>query len=288
MEIIIGKTAGFCYGVKRAVNGSIEELKNSKNQKIYCLGELVHNKEVVLDLEKKGIEFIEKIQEIKNKNSKVIIRAHGIEKNIYEKANQNKIDIVDFTCPNVLKIHKIAEDYQKQGYYIFLTGVEKHPEIIGTISYCGKNFSIITSEEDVEKAIKIFEKSNIKKLLVISQTTYSMKKFENIRKIIEEKISKDIELVIKNTICLATENRQKETKELCSKVDMMIIIGGKNSSNTKKLYEIALEHCKNAVCIETKDELKKSEFINIRKIGIMAGASTPRKSIDEVIEMLNI
>lgn len=287
MEIIVGKTAGFCYGVKRAVDGSIAELKNNQNQKIYCLGELVHNKEVVLDLEKKGIEFIENIEEAKNKNSKVIIRAHGIEKKIYNKAKENKIDIIDFTCPNVLKIHKIAEDYQKRGYYIFLTGIEKHPEIIGIVSHCGKNLSIIKNEEDMEEAIKKFEKSNIKKLLVISQTTYSIKKFENIRKIIEEKISKDIELVIKNTICLATENRQKETKEISSKVDMMVIIGGKNSSNTKKLYEVALEYCPKAVCIETKDELNKSEISNIEKIGIMAGASTPQKSIDEVIEILS-
>lgn len=286
MEIIVGKTAGFCYGVKRAVNGSIEEIENNRNHKIYCLGELVHNRQVILNLKEKGIEFIEKIEDVKNENSKVIIRAHGIEKNIYEKAKENKIDIVDYTCPNVLKIHKIVEEYQKQGYYIFLTGAEKHPEIVGTVSYCGENFSLITDEEDVEKAIESFRKSNIKKLLVISQTTYSVKKFESIIKMVEDKISKEIELVIKNTICLATETRQKETKELSSKVDTMIIIGGKNSSNTKKLYEIALENCKNAICIETKDELEKSKFTNLKKIGIMAGASTPPESINEVIEFL--
>ena len=287
IEIIIGKTAGFCYGVKRAIDGSVKEIENNKKQEVCCLGELVHNKQVISDLEEKGIKFIERIEDVKNENSKVIIRAHGIEKNIYEKAAKNRIDIVDYTCPNVLKIHKMAEDYQRKGYYIFLIGVKKHPEIIGTISYCGENFSLITSEEDIEKSIESFENSNTKKLLVISQTTYSIKKFKNIKKIIDEKISKEIELIIKNTICLATEKRQNETKELSSKVDIMIIIGGKNSSNTKKLYEIALEKCKNAICIETKDELEKVEFTNIRKIGIMAGASTPQKSIDEVIEYLN-
>ena len=286
MEIIVGKTAGFCYGVKRAVDGSIEEINKNKNQKIYCLGELVHNKQVVSSLEEKGIEFIEKIEYVKNENSKLIIRAHGVEKKIYEKAKESKINIADYTCPNVLKIHKVAEEYQKQGYYIFLMGTEKHPEIIGTVSYCGENFSLITAEEDVERAIKILKKSNIKKLLVISQTTYSIKKFENIKKIIEEKISKEVDLVIKNTICLATETRQKETKELSSKVDAMIIIGGRNSSNTKKLYEIALENCKNTICVETKEELEKSKFIDLGSIGIMAGASTPKESINEIIEFL--
>lgn len=287
MKILVGKTAGFCYGVKRAVDGSIEQIEKNNNQDIYCLGELVHNKQVVLGLKEKGIKFIENIDEIKNKISKVIIRAHGIEKTIYVKAKEKNIDIIDYTCPNVLKIHKIAEEYKKQGYYIFLTGTENHPEVRGIISHCGENFSFITNEEDVENAIENFKKSNIKKLLLISQTTYNIKKFENVKKLIEEKIQKNINLIVKNTICLATEQRQKETRELSTNVDMMIIIGGKNSSNTKKLYEIASENCSNTICIETKDELDKKQYTNIEKIGIMAGASTPQKSIDEVIQFLS-
>lgn len=287
MKILVGKTAGFCYGVKRAVDGSIEQIEKNNNQDIYCLGELVHNKQVVLGLKEKGIKFIENIDEIKNKISKVIIRAHGIEKTIYVKAKEKNIDIIDYTCPNVLKIHKIAEEYKKQGYYIFLTGTENHPEVRGIISHCGENFSFITNEEDIENAIENFKKSNIKKLLLISQTTYNIKKFENVKKLIEEKIQKNINLIVKNTICLATEQRQKETRELSTNVDMMIIIGGKNSSNTKKLYEIASENCSNTICIETKDELDKKQYTNIEKIGIMAGASTPQKSIDEVIQFLS-
>lgn len=287
MKILVGKTAGFCYGVKRAVDGSIEQIEKNNNQDIYCLGELVHNKQVVLGLKEKGIKFIENIDEIKNKISKVIIRAHGIEKTIYVKAKEKNIDIIDYTCPNVLKIHKIAEAYKKQGYYIFLTGTENHPEVRGIISHCGENFSFITNEEDIENAIENFKKSNIKKLLLISQTTYNIKKFENVKKLIEEKIQKNINLIVKNTICLATEQRQKETRELSTNVDMMIIIGGKNSSNTKKLYEIASENCSNTICIETKDELDKKQYTNIEKIGIMAGASTPQKSIDEVIQFLS-
>lgn len=283
MKIIIGETAGFCYGVKRAVDGSLEQIQKNRNVKIYCLGELVHNKQVIQKLEDKGIEFIENIKNIKETNSKLIIRAHGVEKEIYKKAELNKINIIDYTCPNVLRIHKIAEEYEKLGYYIFLTGTEKHPEVIGTISYCGENFNLITKIDEVESAINKFKESKIKKLLIISQTTYSVKKFEEIIKQIEDNIPKETDLVIKNTICMATEIRQKETKEIAKQVEAMIIIGGKNSSNTKKLYEIASEFCANTICIETKEELEKKEFKNLKTLGIMAGASTPQYSIDTVI-----
>jgi len=285
VEIIVGKTAGFCYGVKRAVDGSIEQIDGNK-EKIYCLGELVHNKQVVKSLEEKGIQFVEDINEIEKK-SKVIIRAHGVKKEIYEKAQEKQIEVIDYTCPNVLKIHKIAKEYEKQGYYIFLTGTENHPEIIGITSYCGESYSLIKNEEDVEKAIEKLKNSGIEKLLVISQTTYSTKKFEIIKNMIQEKVPNNIELVIKNTICLATESRQKETKELSKKVDAMIIIGGKNSSNTKKLYEVASENCANTLCIETKNEIDKKQYEGISTIGIMAGASTPQNSIDEVIQVLS-
>lgn len=286
MNIIVGKTSGFCYGVKRTVNGSLEEIKNKGNKNIYCLGELVHNKQVITDLEQKGIKLINNIDEIENNNSKVIIRAHGVEKKIYDLAKNKGIELIDYTCPNVLRIHKIAEEYEKNGYYILLTGTKNHPEIIGTMSYCGNNFELIEKEEDINKAINKFNKTNIKKLLLISQTTYSIKKFKNIEKLVKENIAEDINLVIKNTICLATEQRQAEAKELSAKVDMMIIIGGKNSSNTKKLYDVAIENCENKICIETKSELEDIEFADVQKIGIMAGASTPPKSIEEVVNLL--
>lgn len=286
MEIIIAKTAGFCHGVKNAVNNSMKLIKNSKNKQIYCLGELAHNKQVISDLERKGLKFIEDIKEIKEQNSKVIIRSHGVAKEIYDYAKRNNIEIVDCTCSNVLRMHKIAEKYQKKGYYIFLTGIENHPEIIGTSSYCGEHYNLITEEDDVEKAINDFKKTNKKKLLVMSQTTYNVKKFEKIKYMIKEKISKDIDLVIKDTICLATERRQKEAKELAKKVDKIIVIGGKNSSNTKKLFEIALQENENVICVETKAELENADFKNVEKIGIIAGASTPQKSIDDIEDFL--
>ena len=285
MKIIVGKTAGFCNGVKRAVEGTFEQILANKANKIYCLGELVHNKQVILELESKGIEIIEKIEDVPE-NSTVIIRAHGVEKNIYNVAKQKNLNIIDYTCPNVLKIHELAEKYYEQGFYIFLIGVKKHPEIIGTISYCGNSSTIIGEESDVKEAIAKFEQSKKKKLLVIAQTTYSLEKFEKIKQQIENSIDESIELIVKNTICFATEQRQKETKKLSQNVDCMIIIGGKNSSNTKKLYDIANEKCKNTLLIETKDEINKKSIEDYTNIGIMAGASTPRKSIEDVIELL--
>lgn len=287
MEIIIGKTAGFCYGVKRAVEGSIEEIKKQKDS-IYCLGELVHNNEVIKDLEKQGLKFIENIEEVKNNKARVIVRAHGIEKEIYQKAKEKGIELIDYTCPNVLKIHKIAEEYQKKGYYIFLVGVKGHPETTATISYCGKDMNLITQEDDIENAIKDLEKSRIKNVLVLVQTTYSVHKFEKIVEIIKSQLKKDIQMVIKNTICLTSEQRQKETEEISKKVYNMVIIGGKHSSNTKKLYEVAQENCKNTILIETKNELTKEIINNSEKIGIMAGASTPQKNIEEIVGFLKL
>ena len=284
MEIIVGKTAGFCYGVKRAVEGAIEETENK--EEVYCLGEIVHNKEVVKKLKQKGIKQIEKIEEA---TGKTIIRAHGIAKEIYEKAKEMNIEIKDLTCPKVLQIHKIAEDFQKEGYYIFLFGNKNHPENIGTISYCGNKYYVIEDLERLPEALKKLEESQVKKLAVIAQTTYNLEKFETGTKEIERLLEdKGIKIDIVNTICHATESRQKETEEISKNVDFMIIIGGKNSSNTQKLYEIAKKYCREAVCIETKEELEKIEldFSKYNKIGIMAGASTPKESIVDVKELL--
>lgn len=282
MEIIIGKTAGFCYGVKRAVNGAKEEIERAK-EKVYCLGEIVHNKQVADSLKKQGLILIEDLKEAKGKT---IVRAHGISKEIYDEAEKKKIELKDYTCPNVLKIHKIVEEYAKNGYYIFLCGSKKHPENIGTISYCGKNFYVIEKEEDTIKALEKLEKSGIKKLLLISQTTYSLEKFYIIEEIIKNELPRKIELVVKNTICRATELRQKETEELSKKVEYMIVIGGVNSSNTKKLYEIAKTNCKNCVWIEIAEQLEIEKIKKYHKIGIMAGASTPKESIEEVIGVI--
>ena len=284
MEIILGKKSGFCYGVQNAVEKAETEVMNSK-ETIYCLGELVHNKTVTNNLENKGLVFIENLEQAKGKT---IIRAHGIEKEVYEYAKKGNIELIDLTCPNVLKIHDLAYEYSKKGYYIILIGKKGHPETIGTISFCGENSKIISDSDEVEQLIIDIEKSNSKKVLVISQTTYSLKKFDDIVNEITNKISKDIQLEVKNTICLATELRQKETEEISKQADIMIVVGGKNSSNTTKLYEICLNNCKKVIHIEDEKELELEKISKYNKVGIVAGASTPKSTIENVVNLLKM
>ena len=288
MEILVGKTAGFCFGVRRAVEGSFEQVNSKTNEKVYCLGELVHNKQVIKKIEDHGIELIEDINEVKEHNSQMIIRAHGIKKEIHNIAKEKGIKIIDYTCPFVLKIHDIANEFKEKGYYIFVVGSKIHPETQGTVSYCGDKYYVIETEDDIKEGIEKLQKSNIKNLLIIVQTTFSEKKFEVIENKIKEILSNSINVVVKNTICAATSQRQKETDNISKIVDAMIIIGGKNSSNTKKLYEVAKRNCSNTFLIETKNDLNIDEIKNFKRVGIMAGASTPQDSIDEVINVLKV
>ncbi len=278
MEIIIGNSAGFCYGVRRAVEGVENELCNMRYKKVYCLGELVHNKDVISSLEEKGLKVIKNIEDVEEKNSICVIRAHGETKETYEKAKKLGIKIADFTCPNVLKNQKLIEEYTNNGYYIILLGNKNHPENIATMSYGGENKICLETEDELEDAIFDIKSKNIKKVFVFAQTTFSMKLFKIFTRILEEEFENtDVELKILDTICNATEIRQIETKELSKRVDVMIILGGKNSSNTKKLYDIAKENCENYVLAENLKEinLKKLEAKGFQTVGIMAGASTP-------------
>ena len=302
MEIIIGKTSGFCYGVKNAVEQTRKQLKEyltedkASQEIIYCLGELVHNRQVIENLEKQGMQVIEKLEDIPEpQGKKVIIRAHGVPKQIYEKAKELGISLIDLSCPNVLAIHKIAQNYKKQDFYLLYVGEKTHPESIGTVSFCGENVSIIENLEQVEEAIQKLAQSGKKHLLLFAQTTFSLEKFEkiveNVQNKLEEKENENspIEVVVKNTICNATKLRQEETEKIAKQVDAMIIIGGKNSANTKKLFDIACTYCKKAYGIETKQDLSKQDLEQLRictKIGIMAGASTPQESVKEVVGLL--
>lgn len=283
MEIIVGKKSGFCYGVKNAVDKATEELANS-SEVVYCLGELVHNKQVTNKLKEKGLVFIDDIDEA---NGKTIIRAHGIKKEIYEKAKKLHIELKDLTCPKVLKIHELVEEHSKNGYYIFLVGSANHPETIGSYSFCGKNSSIIEKISDLERVVIEFQKTNLKKALLITQTTFNLREFEEISKQLSETMEKNkCELKVINTICLTTELRQKETETLSQEVELMIIIGGKNSSNTRKLYDISLKNCENVILVETKEDIDINYIKQFEKIGVMAGASTPSESIDNIIELI--
>lgn len=283
MEYIVGKTAGFCYGVKNAVEKSEKALENEKP--IYCLGEIVHNKNVVKDLENKGIIFIDDLKQNLEKR-KTIIRAHGIAKEVYTQADKMGIDLIDLTCPKVLKIHKIVSEYNEKEYYIFLVGSKKHPEIIGTASFCGDDVSIIENIDDINISIDNFKRSNRKKLAIVVQTTFSLQKFTEITESIKKKFENFENIEVVNTICNATKIRQEETEELSKKVDCMIIVGGKNSSNTKKLYEISKKNCNNTICVEEVNEIDKGVLKQGNIVGIMAGASTPQCSINSVIELV--
>ena len=253
MEIILGKSAGFCYGVKNAVDKAKDAIKN--NEEIYCLGEIVHNRTVIEDLEKNGLKFTEKIEDIKNK---VIIRAHGESEETYNKLKEKGISILDYTCPKVTKTHEIAENYNKKGYFVILIGIKKHPEAIGTLSYAGKNSYLLQDKNQYEELIDKINKSKLDKILIMAQTTYNSKKFDEMVEDLKGTI-KGKEIEVQKTICGATEIRQKETIQIAKNVDVMIIIGDKKSSNTNKLYDISKENCKKAIFVQNYNELNMEE-----------------------------
>ena len=276
MEIILGKTAGFCTGITLALDKTNKEL--DKSDKVECLGDLLHNDQVLEKLKNKGLVVINDIKEAKQK---VIIRAHGVKKDVYDYAKENGIELVDCTCPKVLRVHNLAEELSKKGYYVVLFGERNHAEVLGTFSFC-KQGEIIENLDELKQRIDYLNKQE--KVAVITQTTYNLQKFSEIEKYLKENLTTENEVY--NSICNATENRQKETEEIAKQVDYMIIIGGKKSSNTNKLYEISKKYCKKAIKIETVQELYNEDLKNINKIGVMAGASTPKESIDEVIKYL--
>ena len=279
MEIILGKSSGFCFGVKNAIDGTEKELKN--NKPVYCLGEIIHNEEVIKDLESKGLVIVDNIEGVKDV---AIIRAHGVSKNVYETAKSKNIKLLDYTCPFVSNIHKTVTRYAKDNYFIFLLGIKDHPESIGTISFCGDNSYLIESLNDVSFALNEFQKSSLKNLLIISQTTFSVSLFEEIVSKVKSRLTSNINLEIKNTICNTTSIRQRETKSIAKKVDLMIVIGGKHSSNTKKLFDVAKKNCKNTLFIQTKNDLEYTYLQSFNKIGIIAGASTPQNIIEDVVD----
>lgn len=280
MKVIVGKNAGFCGGVLNSVTKTNQYMQEIKP--LFCLGELVHNSSVINNLKNQGLIFVESLAEVSD-NSSVIIRAHGVPVEVYEEAKKRNIRLLDLTCPKVLKIHRQVEEYAKEGYFIIVIAHRNHPEVIGTISYCGKDSFIVESLEDVEEAVLSVLSSHKKKVVIVAQTTFSLELFNDIANQLQGRLH-NLEVRVINTICNATMIRQKEVGELAKRVDAMIIIGGKNSSNTKKLFEISNSICKTYL-IENVDELVIDKPYS--KIGVMAGASTPMESVNEVVEYLN-
>ena len=274
MEVTLAKSAGFCFGVERAVDMVYEEA--GKGEKVYTFGPIIHNEEVVSDLKSKGVEVINTIEELcQIKNATVIIRSHGVAKSVYDLLEQQQVRIVDATCPFVKKIHNIVKEHTEQGEDIVIIGNAKHPEVEGIKGWGKDNVIVIENEEDAEKYVP----NEGKKVCIVSQTTFNYKKFQDLVEIISKKM---YDIIALNTICNATEVRQTEAMQLAKVSDAMIVIGGKSSSNTQKLYEICKRECKNTYYIQTLVNLDLDAFQSFRSVGITAGASTPNNIIKEV------
>ena len=275
MEVQIAKTAGFCFGVERAVNSVYEQIE--KGGKIYTYGPIIHNESVVEDLAKKGVEVISSEEELKHvKDGTVILRSHGVEKRIYDILEKNGIAYVDATCPFVKKIHKIVEKASNEGDTIIIVGNPAHPEVEGICSYVNGDFYVV---ESVEEAAAL-NLAKDKKITIVSQTTFNSTKFKDIVDIFDKK---GYYSSVVNTICNATAERQSEAKTIAAEVDAMIVIGGSHSSNSRKLFEICSKECNLTFFIQTKDDLNRVELPeSVELVGITAGASTPKKIIEEV------
>ena len=272
MEITVAKSAGFCFGVSRAIQLAYDQMGKHKN--IYTFGPLIHNKEVTADLEKKGILVIEDLEDIQE--GIVILRSHGVGKPIYEKLKEKGLQVVDGTCPFVKKIHEIVKQEYEKGKKIIIIGSSVHPEVMGICGWCNQNAVILETEQEAQEC----ELSPQESYAVVVQTTFRRKKFQDIVEILKKK---EISLEVFDTICSATAKRQSEAVALSTQVDRMIVIGDKSSSNTQKLYEICKKNCRNTYYIETICDLVLNIFSGDDKIGITAGASTPPAIIKEVI-----
>ena len=274
MEVKLAKSAGFCFGVKRAIDTVYEQVETGK--KIYTLGPIIHNEEVVKDLEEKGVRVLETEQDLeKVKDGTIIIRSHGVSKHVYESIKRQKLEYVDATCPFVRKIHKIVEEESGKGNTILIIGNENHPEVAGIRGWSQSEAYVINTAEEAVK----FDIPVEKKLCIVSQTTFNYNKFQELVEIINKK---SYNITIKNTICNATEERQTEARDIARKVSAMIVIGDKSSSNTRKLYEICKGECEDTFYIQTLRDLNLNDLRFIDSIGITAGASTPNNIIEEV------
>ena len=276
MKVIKAKTAGFCFGVKRAVDTVYEQVEKCGGRQIYTYGPIIHNEEVVKDMERKGVTVLRSEEELDAlEDGIVIIRSHGVEKRIYDKLNARGIGIVDATCPFVKKIHDIVSEQSAQGKYIVIIGNPEHPEVRGIRGWAGERACVIQNSDDAEN----FSPDKNEKICIVSQTTFNYNKFKDLVEIISEK---SYYVSVLNTICNATKERQREAESIAETVDAMIVIGDKHSSNTQKLFEICRGACNNTYYIQTLDDLDLNQLGSVETVGITAGASTPNNIIEEV------
>ena len=282
MNVTLAKSAGFCFGVKRAVNMVYEEIEKG-NGPIYTYGPIIHNDEVVKDFEKHGVVVVKDLAQLDElEKGKIIVRSHGISRAEYITMEEKGYEVIDATCPFVRKIHKLVDEHSKQGEYIVIIGNPNHQEVCGIKGWVnGDAVSIIESKEEAEE----FTVNLDKKVCIVSQTTFNNNKFQYIVEIFKKK---GYNVSVVNTICNATQERQSEAKELAAEADVMIVIGGKHSSNTRKLYEICSKECDHTYFIQTLDDLHLELPKSVRLVGITAGASTPNNIIEEVQNYVRI
>ncbi len=277
-KVTLAKSAGFCFGAKRAVD-LVYDLAD-QGKKFFTLGPIIHNEEVVSDLERRGVSVIGEEELRKGEvpeNSTVVVRSHGISEEVCNLLRSRKCEVIDATCPFVKKIHDTVRKYASEGYDIVIIGGREHPEVKGILGWCLGRGTVIEKEEDIEG----FEPENPqKKVCVVAQTTFNYKKFKDLVEILSKK---GYDIIAVNTICNATAERQKEASELAARSDAMIVIGGKNSSNSRKLYEISKNQCDNTYFIQTLEDLDVQKIQSSESLGITAGASTPKNIIQEVL-----
>ena len=286
MKVKTAKTAGFCFGVKRAVDKVYELIENGVSP-IYTLGPIIHNEEVVSDFEKKGVTVISEEDIPKLREGTVVIRSHGVGRRIYDMLKTAGISFVDVTCPFVLKIHRIVERESRAGKQIIIFGDPSHPEVKGICGWCEGSCTVLRNREDAENFVP--DPGRIP--CIVSQTTFNYNKFKELVEILcKKRYDNNVLniLNILNTICNATEERQREAKNIAGEVDTMLVIGGRHSSNTQKLFEICKEECENTYYIQTPVDLDSEMFHHSSYVGITAGASTPKKIIEEVQEHVRI
>lgn len=279
MKVTLAKTAGFCFGVRRAVETVYREAE--QNTPVYTYGPIIHNEEVVNDLQEKGVQVIHDLEELRQiQKGSVVIRSHGVAKEVYDIIQEQGLKLVDATCPFVLKIHRIVREESEKGSRILIIGNDSHPEVEGIKGWCKTKPYVVEEEKDID----FIDLPPGERLVIVSQTTFNNKKFQDLVEIISKK---GYDIFACNTICNATEARQRETAQLAREVDAMIVIGGKNSSNTQKLYAISKQECANTYYIQTLVDLDLTAFESVSRVGITAGASTPNIIIKEVHDSMS-
>ena len=277
MNVELAKTAGFCFGVKRAVDTVYQQIEQYRGEKIFTYGPIIHNEEVIKDLRSHGVEVLNDEEELKTADADVVvIRSHGVAKYIYDILEERGITCVDATCPFVKKIHKIVAEKSAEGSYIVIVGNGEHPEVQGIRGWAGEQVTVVQTQEDAER-FELPDKDQ--KVCIVAQTTFNYNKFKELVEIISKK---RYDIVVLNTICNATKERQTEARQIAARVDAIVVIGDKRSSNTQKLFEICKEECLNTYYIQTLDDLDINQLRSVESVGITAGASTPNKIIEEV------